>query len=225
MEITEAIRTRRSIRSYRPEPVPVEVLKEIIETCQWAGSFMNTQPWEFAVLGGEVMKEWKRCLVRQFEANELGEREIYPEMPLPEPYAQRAEAFRANIDNLMFPPGTENLEEKRHEYTISGIQVRDAPNAIAVATEKRFVNSTLPMIAVGIIVQSVCLAAMSYGLGTCVMGRPVENPRMLREMLGIPESKAIPCVIAIGYPDFMAPINSLVRQRAPLDSWVHWHGF
>ncbi len=45
MEITEAVRTRRSIRAYKPEPVPREVLEEIVKTCQWAGSFLNMQPW------------------------------------------------------------------------------------------------------------------------------------------------------------------------------------
>ena len=223
MEIREAIKNRRSIRKYKPDPVPRNILEEIIETSRWAGSFINSQPWEFVVLGGEVMKECKKRLVLQFKNNENDERETYPEMPLPEPYAQRAEVFRAQIDNTMFPPGTENLEKKQHDYTINGIEIRDAPNAILVCTEKQFLKSTLPIAAIGIIMQNVCLAAMSYGLGTCIMGRPVEKPRVLRELLGIPESKAIPFVIAIGYPDFEAPINNMVRERAPLESSVHWH--
>ncbi len=225
MEITEAIRTRRSIRAYQPKPVPRKVLEEIIDTCQWAGSFINMQPWEFAVLGGEVMKEWKRRLVRMFEDKTPGERE-YPvgNMPFPEPYAQRAEDFRASIDNLMFPPGINNLEERRHAYTISGIQVRDAPNAIVIYTTRSFLELPLHIMAIGIMAQTVCLAAMAHGLGTCIMGRPVETPGILKELLGIPQSKIIMCAIAIGYPDLEAPINSLVRKRAPQEEWVHWYG-
>ena len=143
MEITEAIRTRRSIRAYKPEPVPRKVLEEIVETCQWAGSFLNMQPWEFAILGGEVMREWKHRLIEKFEAGAPEEREYPIGMPFPEPYSQRAEDFRASIDNLMFPPETENLEEKQRAYTISGVQVRDAPNAIVIYTDKSFLNSPL----------------------------------------------------------------------------------
>jgi nitroreductase len=204
--------------------VPRSVLEDIVGSARWAGSFLNIQPWEFAVLGGEVMREWKERLVRQHEAGNDEAREVYAEMPLPAPYDRRGEDFVATINNLMFPPGTANLAEKQHAYTISGIHVRDAPNAIVVCTEKSFIRSTLHIIGIGIVVQNVCLAAMSHGLGTCVMGRPVEKPRMLRELLGIPESKAIPCVIAIGYPDATATINTLPRKRLPVEEWVHWHG-
>lgn len=225
MEIIEAIRNRRSIRRYKSEPVPRKVLEEIIEASQWAGSFLNMQPWEFAVLGGEVMKEWKKRLIEKFEANTPEEREYPIGMPFPEPYSQRAEEFRANIDNLMFPPGTENLEEKQHAYAISGVQVRDAPNAIVIYTDKSFLNSPLQLLGIGIIAQTVCLASLAYGLGTCVTGRAVETPNILRELLGIPHSKIIMCAIAIGYPDPGAKINRLVRTRIPPESWVHWHGF
>jgi nitroreductase len=225
MEITEAVCTRRSIRAYKPEPVPRKVLEEIVETCQWAGSFLNMQPWEFAILGGEVMREWKNRLVEKFEAGVPEDREYPIGMPFSEPYSQRAEDFRASIDNLMFPPGTENLEEKQHAYVISGVQVRDAPNAIVIYTDKSFLNSPLQLMGIGIMAQTVCLVALAHGLGTCVTGRAVERPGILRELLGIPQSKAFPCAIAIGYPDFDAPINTLVRQRIPLESWVHWHGF
>jgi hypothetical protein len=43
-------------------------------------------------------------------------------------------------------------------------------------------------------------------------------------MLGIPESKSIPCVIAIGYPDTTAKVNTLPRKRLPVEEWVHWYG-
>jgi nitroreductase len=221
----EAILERRSIRSYTTIPISREILENIVLNCRWAGSFMNIQPWEFAILGGEVMAEWKKRLIHQFEADDGGERDVFPEMLVPEPYLTRAERFRSKIDSLMFPPGEEDMEQKRHDYTVSGIQVRDAPNAIVVYTDKKFIRSTLHMIAIGMVVQNVCLSATSYGLGTCVMGRPVEQPGILRQMLNIPESKSIPCVIAIGFADQNARINSLVRERLPLQDLVHWYGF
>jgi nitroreductase len=145
-------------------------------------------------------------------------------MPFPEPYGGRAEAFRGTIDNTMFPPGTADLPEKQHAYTINGIQVRDAPNAIVILTEKNFLELPLHLMAVGIVAQNICLAALDHGLGTCIMGRPVEMPGLLRELLELPDSRAVMLVIAIGYPEPAAPINNMERRRAPQEEWVHWFG-
>ena len=59
MEIIEAIRARKSIRDFKPDPVPREVLREILEVATKAPSAMNTQPWEFAVIAGDAIKKIK----------------------------------------------------------------------------------------------------------------------------------------------------------------------
>ena len=50
MELTEAIRKRRSVRRYREEPVSEEVLRELLELACWAPSAENEQPWYFVAL-------------------------------------------------------------------------------------------------------------------------------------------------------------------------------
>ena len=62
MEILDAIRTRRSIRAFRPDPVPREVLAELLDVCRWSPSGRNAQPWHFAVLGGAALDEVKARL-------------------------------------------------------------------------------------------------------------------------------------------------------------------
>ena len=47
MEISEAIKGRRSVRRFKPEPVPREVIENILELAQWAPSAMNQQDWRF----------------------------------------------------------------------------------------------------------------------------------------------------------------------------------
>ena len=44
MEVYECVRARRTVRSYKPDPVPKEVIQEIIEIAKGAPSSMNTQP-------------------------------------------------------------------------------------------------------------------------------------------------------------------------------------
>lgn len=52
-------RGRRSVRRYRPEPVPEELLTEVLEAGRWAPSAVNSQPWEFIVARNE---ETRRAL-------------------------------------------------------------------------------------------------------------------------------------------------------------------
>ena len=54
MELLQAIKGRRTIRRFKPEPVPRELLERLIQEAMWAPSAMNTQPWKFIVLTGQA---------------------------------------------------------------------------------------------------------------------------------------------------------------------------
>ncbi len=57
MELYEAIRGRRSIRRYKPDPVPQEVLDRLLEAAQWAPSWAHTQCCEVVVVSDPQVKE------------------------------------------------------------------------------------------------------------------------------------------------------------------------
>jgi nitroreductase len=57
MELIEVIKGRRSIRSYRSEPIPMNLVREILEAGMWAPSAKNGQQWRFTVLTGEAKRE------------------------------------------------------------------------------------------------------------------------------------------------------------------------
>lgn len=227
VEILDAIRTRRSIRAFRPDPVPREVLAELLDVCRWAPSGRNAQPWHFAVLGGAVLDEVKAGLDEKvrtsWDGSSLTNRN--PDIPRTAPYPDsllpRMESLRQCINSILLPPGTENLDEKRAEYRAKGQRFHDAPNAIVIYCDD---PSPTVMGSVGIVSQTICLAALAFGLGTCIMGGSVMWPELYREILGIPEGMPIATSIAIGYVDSDDPINTFERLREPLDSLVEWHG-
>lgn len=227
MEIIEAILTRRSIRSFKPDPIPREVLKEILDTCRWAPSGGNAQPWHFAVLGGRVLDEIKVRLEEKVKTSWDGTTftGANPDFPRRGPYPaslqKRVQTIRDCLDTCLFPPGTENLKQKQLEYRAKSQRFFDTPNAIIIYTDD---PSPTAMGAIGIVSQTICLAALAYGLGTCIMGQPVLWPEIYRQVLSIPEGKPIATSIAIGYPDPDAPINNFPRPREPLDTLVEWHG-
>ncbi len=53
MKILDLIRTRRSVRRFRKEKIPFEIVEEILEAGKWAPSGLNNQPWRFMVLEGK----------------------------------------------------------------------------------------------------------------------------------------------------------------------------
>lgn len=61
MDVLDAIRTRRTVKSYRPEPVPREMLERILEVARWAPNHRQTEPWRFRVLGAEAQSKLKQA--------------------------------------------------------------------------------------------------------------------------------------------------------------------
>ena len=50
MDLIEVVKSRKSIRGFKPQPVPEEVLAEILDIARWTPSAVNDQAWEFVVL-------------------------------------------------------------------------------------------------------------------------------------------------------------------------------
>ena len=77
----------------------------------------------------------------------------------------------------------------------------------------------------GCLAQNICLAAMEFGLGTCVEYQGISYPDVIREKLHIPENHKIVCGIALGYPDQDFPANNVISERADLKNITTWLGF
>jgi len=58
MELIEAIKGRRSIREYKPDPVPREIIECIIEAGNWAPSAKNGHQWRFTILTGNAKNDY-----------------------------------------------------------------------------------------------------------------------------------------------------------------------
>ena len=226
MDVIEAIRARRSIRVFKPDPIPKKVLQELLDVSRWAPSGGNIQPWYFVVLAGELLAKVQTRLV---EKGKTWDGNYYPnakpDLPRTGPYPRslmpRTQSLRALTDAIRYPPGTKDLEAKQLEFREKMLRFFDAPYAIIVCTDDR---SPSAIVSIGAVTQTVCLAALAYDLGTCIMGIPVLWPEIFRELLDIPEDRAIVTSIAIGYPELKAPINRFPRPREPLENLVEWHG-
>ena len=219
MDVIAAITTRRSCRAFKPDPVPEEILKKVMEVSLRVPSSSNTQPWSFVVVGGKQMAALKQALAEKTRAGEP----LAADFALPAPegiYRERRRTFMAQMYGSL---GIERDDEaKKLQWWQTMSRFFDAPNGIIVCLEKSLTPWAL--VDAGMVMQTIMLAAHGYGLGTCAMYRLVVYPEVLRQMFSIPESTAIVCGLAIGYPDMAAPVNRFRTARDPLDTFVSWHG-
>ena len=226
MDLIAAIRARRSIRVFKPDPIPKEILQELLDVSRWAPSGGNVQPWYFHVLTGKLLAKVTARLVEKAKTWDGHDYvNTKPDLPRTGPYSKllipRQQSLKALQDAIRYPPGTKDLEAKQLEQREHMLRFFDAPSVIVVCTDDRGPNS---IVSIGGVTQTICLAALTYGLGTCIMGVPVLWPEIFREFLDIPKDSTIVTSIAVGYPDLRAPINTFPRPREPLDNLVEWYG-
>ncbi len=112
-------------------------------------------------------------------------------------------------------------KEGREKYYKDMVSVFDAP-CLILACISRDNLVEYQMLDVGLIAQTICLAAHDKGLGTCLLAAAARYPAEIRKIAAIPDDKKIVVGIALGYPDPLVPLNNFERSRAKLDEIVYW---
>jgi nitroreductase len=223
MDGPETLMTRKSIRGFKSDPVPREILSETLRIACRAPSAVNSQAWEFFVLAGDVIEKAKRGNIAKVRAGVLPNPEHrLMGWPRGSVYRQRQIALAKQLFELMGISMDD--DEKKKEWMERGFRFFDAPAAIVIVVD-RSVGDRVPLLDIGAVMQSICLAALSRGLGTCIEDQGVMYPEVIRGAADIPESKRIIISIAIGYPDWDFPANRVETSREPVDSITTWCGF
>jgi nitroreductase len=223
MDVIEAVKKRKSIRGYQPDPVPKQVLEQILELASRAPSAMNTQPWEFTLLTGEVLENVRRSNVDLLRSGVPPNPEhVVTSWPKESIYRQRQVDLAKQLFRLMDIPRED--KEKRAKWMERGFRYFDGPAAIILSTD-RCLSESGPLLDMGAVIQTICLTALHFGLGTCVEDQGVMYPQVLRQYAHIPESKRIIAAIAIGYPDRDFPANKVESEREPIKNVTTWLGF
>jgi len=223
MDVIEAVKKRKSVRGYKPDPVPKEILQQILELASRAPSAMNTQPWEFTMLAGEVLENIRRNNVELLNSGVSPNPEhVVVGWPKESIYRQRQVDLAKQLFQLM--DISRDDKEKRAKWMERGFRYFDAPAAIVICTD-RCLSENGPLLDIGALIQTICLTALHFGLGTCIEDQGVAYPEVLRKYGCIPDSKRIIAVIAIGYPDWDFPANKVESEREAIENLTNWFGF
>lgn len=223
MDLLEAIKTRKSIRAFTSKKVPKNMIEEILDMACRAPSAMNSQPWEFTVITGDILDNIRSAVVEKLNNQEpMKPEHLVVGWSRESIYRNRQVELAKKLFKLMDIQRED--KKKRAEWLERGFRFFDAPAVIILMNDRSLAENT-PLLDMGAVMQNICLAAMHFGLGTCIEDQGVLYPEVVRELAGIPETKRIVISIVIGYPDPDFPANQIITDRESADSLTRWVGF
>ena len=222
MNVSEAIQSRFTARSFLPTPVAGEIIRSILETARRTPSGGNLQPWHVWVLGGEEMARFQATMRHKLETNPFGEGseyEIYPPK-LKEPY--RSRRFKCGEDLYATIGVTREDKAGRMQQFARNFEFFGAPAAFFFAIDRSMQQGQWADL--GMFLQSIMLLAREHGLHTCPQEAWSIWYKTLGELLNIPSELMLFCGMGIGYLDESHPVNTLRTERAPLSEIASFVG-
>ncbi len=218
MEAVECIKTRKSIRKFRHDPVPKNILTEIINTAQWSPSYKNSQPWEVVIVSGKKKEELSNLLVRLLEEGKTPEPDIPEALSWPPDIEERINEHMKKRGALL---GIDlNSPEIKKKFKAANFRFYGAPHGIFL-----FHDSSLnewSIFDIGLFAQSLMLAAHAHGLGAVPQAFLTDYSLEVKQFLGIPDSKRLVLGISIGYPDTENAINAYRTTRVETEKILRW---
>jgi nitroreductase len=217
MDVLEAISTRRSIRGFRPDPVPRETIAAILAAASRAPSGSNIQPWHVRVTTGAEKARLSAALRAAHDAGEKGAREYhYYPREWREPYLARRRATGWGLYALL---GIGKGDAARmHAQHARNYDFFGAPVGLFFSMDRDM--ETGSWLDCGMFVQNVMLAARGFGLDTCPQAAFCEYHHIVRRALALPDHRILVCGMSLGLAEPDAPANRLVTAREKLESFV-----
>ena len=214
MNVTEAVRSRSSIRAFLDKPVDVDTLRRLLETASRAPSGGNVQPWRVFLLQGDAMERFRTFLAGR-SGREAPAYEIYPE-GLKEPY--RSSRFKVGEDMYALLGIPREDKSARLSWIARNFDFFGAPAGFFCFVDRQMGPPQWSDL--GMFLQTFMLLARDSGLDTCPQEAWAMRPESVAEFVGAGEELMLFCGMAIGYRDPDAAVNQLVSDREPLDVWL-----
>jgi len=223
LTVSEAMATRLSVRAFLPDPVPVELLRRVLEKAARAPSGGNLQPWHVTVLTGVPLAALlEKVAVRQREMpkGEAAEYPVYPN-PITEPYGARRFKIGEDMYALLGIPRDDR--EARRAWFARNFQFFGAPVGLFCFIDRNM--GVAQFSDLGMFLQSVMLLLREEGYDSCPQEAWSMFAPTVYAALNTPAERMLFCGVAIGKRDPEAAVNRLVSERADLNEFAQFQGF
>lgn len=210
------LRARRSVRGYRPDPVPDALMAEVFALAATAPSNCNVQPWMVHVLSGARL----RALGREMIAAAGAPR---PDVPMDTAYRGVFRARQIGAAVALYNAmgiRRDDLAGRRAAF-LRNLDAFGAPHCAFVFLPEGF--GLREAADLGGYAQTLMLAMASRGIGSCAQGALSLFPDLVRAHLGLDRGPQLIMGISFGFPDESHPTAAARTDRAPLDEIVTFH--
>ncbi len=219
MTLIELIKNRRSIRAFKPEAPPKETVLACLEAASFAPNPSNLQPWKFIVLTGDELNEVITVIEENFHSA-FQAKEVAPRPPI----SDKTEKALLKRKGSELEHMIATLKEKganMEKLAAGNFNFHSAPVVVIFATyawkdENLFKCTVAAM-------ENFMLAATAMELGTCWANAVSICQEPIKKALGLPDEIVLVDGISLGYPEEDAPVNTLERNRLPIDQLTEWH--
>ncbi|MCC9597342.1 MULTISPECIES: nitroreductase [unclassified Rubrivivax] len=220
--VDAAITSRRSIRAFRPDPVPRETVERILEVASRAPSGTNVQPWKVTVLTGAAKARLSARIRAAYDdpAERARHAEEYAYYPAEwvSPYIERRRKVGWDLYGLL---GIAKGDKQRmHEQHGRNYAFFDAPVGLIFTIGRVLGQGS--WLDYGMFLQNVMVAARARGLDTCPQAAFTQFHRIVADELALPADEMLVCGMALGYADPEAPENALVTEREPVAGFARF---
>jgi nitroreductase len=221
MNVAEAIGTRMSCRAFLATPVPLELIRSMLEIAKQAPSGGNLQPWQVHVLTGAPLQDFLGHVRRKLRDLPQGEGTEYPVYPpnLKDPY--RSRRFKCGEDLYATICVPREDKPRRLAQFARNYELFGAPALMFFVIDRQM--GADQWADVGMFMQNIMLLAREHGLHTCAQESWASWHRTVAEFIGLSPELMLFCGLALGFRDDTAPINRLRTDRASLEEFATFH--
>ena len=223
MDYDEVILRRRSIRGYKPDPVPRRLIEEVLRLAMRAPSSFNSQPWNFYVITGAPLALIRSGNVERTLAGDPDGREFRKGNPFDGVHRERQVTVAKQLFGAMGIARDD--EARRHDWLLRGFRQFDAPVCIIVTYDRDRDGADDTPFDCGAVTTALVNAAWSRGLGCVINSQGIIQSPVVREHAGIPDDQVIMKAVAMGWPDESFPANAVVPDRRSIADAATFLGF
>jgi nitroreductase len=223
MQYDEVILGRRSIRGYKPDPVPRALIEEILAIAMRAPTSMNTQPWNFYVITGEPLDRIRAGTTERMVAGVPQSREFRQGNPFDGVHRERQIGVAKQLFAAMGIARDDAA--MRQDWVLRGFRQFDAPVCVIITYDKVLDGSDDTPFDCGGVANALVNAAWSRGLGTVINSQGIMQSPVVREHAGIADDQIIMKSIALGWPEESFPANAVVSTRKSIEEAAVFVGF
>lgn len=216
--LDEAVRTRRSVRAFRPDPVARETVEKILELARFAPNGSNIQPWHVYATAGKTRDDLCRDILAADDADAPEhdeEYQYYPEDWFEPLLGRRRQLGKALYGLVGIAKGDREAMKRQQARNYAFF---DAPVGLFFSLDKR--NRYGGWMDMGGFLQTAMLAARSFGLHSCPQQSFSKYHRIVRKYVPIPVDHTLVCGMALGYAIEDAEVNRLEPEREPVEAFT-----